>query len=176
MSVLVVAVFSCPAWAGGKSAVPALTLEHQHPNGSFTFRTPEGWTVKPIANEGLEAWGGELGLRFTVQPGEQGLDSLHAACIDEGLAPLADMDPYRHYEYEYVGGLFADRRVLDTAHTVRYDAPVHGHRDWHQRTLTLVGGGQSLCIMAYAPTESWKGKSTAKAVLNAVMGSVTFHR
>ena len=90
-------------------------------------------------------------MRFRFKQLEEGIDSWHADCIDDGLAPLAAADPGRRFDYEYVGGIFADRRVLDTGHSMRYDAAVHGHRDWHQRTLTLVGGGQSMCIMAYAP-------------------------
>lgn len=176
VSLFAVAFFTCPAWAGGKAAVPELTLEHRHPLGNFSFRTPEGWVVKPILNDGLEAWGGDLGVRFIFQQGENGIDALHAVCIDEGLAPLADTDPGRRYEYEYVGGLFADRRVLDTAHTMRYDAAFHGTRDWHQRTLTLVGGGQSLCVIGYAPKAAWKKGSEARTVLNAVMASLTFRR
>ena len=178
MSVLFVAVFSCASWAGEKApAVPELTLEHKHPSGSFSFRTPEGWKVQPTVNEGLEAWGGELGVRFRFKLGEDGLDALHADCIDDGLAPLAQADPGRRFDYEFVGGIFADRRVLDTAHSMRYDTAVHGTRDWHQRTLTLVGGGQSMCIIAYAPQAAWKAKkSAAKATLNAVMSSVTFPR
>jgi len=177
VSFLLVAVFSCPAWAGGKTAVPELTLEHQHPSGSFSFRTPEGWKVQPITNDGLEAWGGALGVRFRFELGEQGIDSWHANCIDDGLAPLPQADPGRKFDYEYVGGLFIDRRMLDTAHNTRYDAAVHGHRDWHQRTLTLVGAGQTMCIIAYAPQGAWRSrKSGAKATLDAVVGSVTFHR
>jgi hypothetical protein len=178
VSVLFVAVFSCSSWAGEKApAVPELTLEHKHPSGSFSFRTPEGWKVQPSVNDELEAWGGELGVRFRFKLGEDGLDALHADCIDEGLAPLSQADPGRRFDYEYVGGIFADRRVLDTAHSMRYDTAVHGVRDWHQRTLTLVGAGQSMCIIAYAPSAAWKGKkSAAKATLNAVMSSVTFPR
>lgn len=177
VSLLALLVLPGSARAGGKTiAPPSLSVEHRHPSGAFSFRTPEGWTVQPLASGALEAWEGDLGLRFLYAEGENGFDSLHATCILEGLAAAAEAEPRFRYEYEYVGGVLGDRRVLDTAHAVRYDAAVHGHRDWRQRTVTVVGGGASLCVMSYAPLATWKKVPSSRAVLDAVMASLAFSR
>lgn len=175
VSLLALTVLSSSAWAGGKPvAPPALTVEHRHPSGAFSFKTPPGWTVNTTPSEALEAWGGDLGIRFLYREGEYGYDSLHADCILEGLSPSSAAEPMFRYEYEYMGGLIGERRVLDSAHSVRYDEAVHGHRHWRQRTVTVVGGGASLCVMSYAPRATWKKKADARALLDAVMGSLTF--
>lgn len=166
-----------PAWAGKKTtAPPPLPIEHRHASGAFTFRTPEGWTVEPGASGELEAWGGDLGVRFLFSNGEAGYDSLHATCIMSGLAPGSAAEPQFKYEYEYLSGLLGDRRVLDSAHTVRYDEAQHGHRDWRQRTVTIVGGGLSLCVMSYAPRALWKKTPDARVLLDSVLASLTFRR
>jgi hypothetical protein len=175
VSLLALSFLPASAWAGKKEiAVPPLTVEHRHASGAFTFRTPEGWKVQTGANGEIEAWGADVGVRFLSRDGEFGSDGLHATCILEGLAPAAATDPRIKYEYEYMGGVMGDRRVLDSAQYVRYDDPVHGHRDWRQRTVTVVGGGFSLCVMGYAPAPVWKKSAESRALLEAVMGSLTF--
>ena len=175
LSFLALMVLPGSAWAGRKPiAPPPLTLEHRHASGAFSFRTPEGWTVAPGASGALEAWSGDLGVKFIYAEGENGADSLHAACILEGLAPASAAEPQLKYEYEYVGGILGNRHVLDTAHAMRYDEAVHGHREWRQRTVTVVGGGLSLCVMSFAPTGLWKKTPQTRAVLDAVMGSLSF--
>lgn len=177
VSVLALVALPAAAWAGGKPiAAPPLTLEHKHPSGAFSFRTPEGWKVQAVSADALEAWKDDLGVRFLYREGEYGYDSLHASCILEGLASSSAAEPHLKYEYDYIGGLLGDRRVLDSAHAMRYDAAVHGHRHWRQRTVTVVGGGLSLCIMGYAPVARWKSAPEARTVLDAVMASVTFSR
>jgi hypothetical protein len=86
-----------------------------------------------------------------------------------------DTAPQVQYEYEYIGGVFGTRRALDSAFAVTYDNPVRGHRQWRQRTLTVVGAGQSLCAMSYAPLSAWKSAKT-RALLDAVLASVTFSK
>ena len=177
LSLLALMLLPGSAWAGRKAiAPPPLTLEHKHASGAFSFRTPDGWKVAPGASGALEAWSGDLGVRFLYNEGESGYDSLHATCILEGLAPASAAEPRLKYEYEYVGGVLGNRRVLDSAHSMRYDDPVHGHREWRQRTVTVVGGGLSLCVMSFAPKAVWKTAPEARAVLDAVMGSLTFRR
>jgi hypothetical protein len=172
----------CPeiGLAGGKAPVmlPTLTVEHQHPSGAFFFRTPEGWKVQPSPADpsALEAWGGDLGLRFLYRAGEAGYDSLHANCMLERLAGPMDTEPQVKYEYEYVGGVIGSRRALDSAFFVRYDQPRHGHRDWRQRTVTVVGQGDSLCVMSYVPRETWKSSPPSRALVDSVLASVTFRR
>jgi hypothetical protein len=177
VSLLALAMLPAPVWAGRKPiAAPALTLEHRHPSGAFNFKTPEGWTVGAATADAFEAWSGELGVRFLYHQGESGLDSLHATCILEGLAPLGASEPQLKYEYEYVGGVLGNRRVLDSAHSMRYDDAVRGQRDWRQRTVTVVGAGESVCVMSYAPVAAWKKQPETRALLEAVMGSLTFTR
>lgn len=166
------------SWAGKKSPErPPLPREHTHPSGAFTFRTPEGWavTTPPSSPETLEAWGGDLGVRFVYRPGESGYDSLHVACMLERLADPMAMEPRVDYEYDFVGSLVGNRRALDSAFAVLYDRPIRGHRAWRQRNVTIVGAGQSLCVVSYAPMAVWKKSPEARALMNAVLGSVTFH-
>ena len=66
------------------------------------------------------------------------------------------------------------KRVLESAFVVTYDAKVLGYQKWRQRTVTLVGGGESLCVMTYAPQEVWKKSKAIRAVLDAVVYSVKF--
>jgi hypothetical protein len=49
---------------------------------------------------------------------------------------------------------------------------LRGHQEWRQRTVTIVGGGVSLCIMTYAPARVWKKSKDARAALDAVVTSV----
>jgi hypothetical protein len=165
-----------PAAAGKKKVVPPpdLPLEHQHPSGRFTFRTPADWVVSSAEVDKLETWGSDLGVRFVYRDGESGFDSLHVDCMLERLAPAMDQEPRVLYEYDFISGAIGDRRALDSAFAVRYDQAIRGHRDWRQRNVTVVGAGQSLCLIGYAPAGLWKKSKEAQALLNAVLASVTF--
>jgi hypothetical protein len=156
---------------------PPLPLEHTHPSGAFTFRTPEGWTLAPPTGRSdiMEVWGGDLGVRFLFRNGEEGYDTFHEVCKFERLAGPMDMSPQVRYEYEYIGGPIGDRRALDSAFEVTYDKAVHGHRVWRHRTLSVVGAGQSLCAVSYAPLAAAKSPKK-RAMLDAVLASVTFRR
>jgi hypothetical protein len=177
VSLLALVTLPAISWAGKKEIVPpTLTVEHKHPSGAFSFRTPDGWKVQTGDNGNMEAWGADVGVRFLYRDGEVGYDGLHATCILEGLVPMEEQDPESKYEYEFVSWAMGDRRVLDSAQFVRYDDPVRGHRDWRQRTVTVVGGGLSMCVMGYAPTPVWKKSREARVLLEAVMGSLVFSR
>lgn len=169
---------AAPASAARRPAVPppALSQEHRAPSGAFEFRTPAGWTVnQPSAEpETIDARGAGLRVRFVHRPGEHGYDSLHGACMLERLAPAMEMAPTVRYEYDFVSAEMGDRRALDSAFVVRYDDPVDGHREWRQRNVTVVGGGHSLCAIAYAPLSSWKKSAETRATLDAILGSLTF--
>jgi hypothetical protein len=175
-------VVLCPeiVLAGRKVAEPPppLSVEHQHPSGAFLFRTPEGWKVQPLATnpDALEAWSGDLGVRFVYRAGDAGYDALHADCMLERLAGPMDTEPLIKYEYEFVGGAVGSRRALDSAFLVRYDQPRHGHREWRQRTVTVVGQGDSLCVISYVPRETWKSSRAARDLVESVLSSVTFRR
>jgi len=166
-----------PAHAEKRAATPpALEAEHKHPSGAFTFRTPAGWKVEaaPQNPDTLNVGGDGLLLRFVYHEGENGLDSLHGACMVERLAAAMEMAPAVKYEYDFIGGVVANRRALDSAFIVRYDQPILGERQWRQRNVTIVGEGDSLCAITYAPLPLWKKSAPARALLDAVLGSVTF--
>ena len=70
--------------------------------------------------------------------------------------------------------MLAKRGALDSAFVVHYDDPIRGQKDWRQRNLTLVGEGETLCIMTYAPALAWKKSPETRALLDAIVGSITF--
>jgi hypothetical protein len=57
---------------------------------------------------------------------------------------------------------------------VHYDEPIEGHRDWRQRNLTVVGLGQSICLIGMTPRSRWKKEKETRALLEAVMAGVRF--
>jgi hypothetical protein len=155
---------------------PQLVSEHTNSSKTLTFRTPAGWAVQEGSGqpEVTEARGDGLILRIVRREGELGLDSMHVECMLVRLAPPMDAFPQVDYEYDFVGGAIGDRRALDSAFVVHYDEPIDGHRDWRQRNLTVVGGGESVCIVAYAPLAVWKKSRSARDLLTAVVESVRF--
>jgi hypothetical protein len=165
------------AWLLLAALAPALTKEYRHPSGAFSFRTPEDWRVGP--QEGrpdvLEASGPGLRIRFLHHAGEAGYDSLHATCMMERLAGPMQTSADVRYEYDFVSWSAGPLRALDSAFTLRYDAPVEGYRDWRQRNVTVVGSGQSLCVIAHSPVPVWKKSKSLKQTLDSVLGSIRFH-
>jgi hypothetical protein len=153
-----------------------LTQDHNHPSGAFTFRTPDGWTMRPsrVKPEIVDVSAGELMIRFLYQAGETGGDALHSLCMAEGLAPPMETNPRVEYEYDFVSGMVADRRALDSAFTRTYDNAVHGHKTWRQRNVTITGGGHSLCVITYAPAALWKKNRAVRSTIDSILGSVTF--
>ena len=168
------------AWAGKKKLPPPppLPVTHSHASGAFTFKTPEGWTVGTAAHNPdiVEAKGGELMVRFLYRPNEGGLDTTHVDCMLERLAGPMVAEPQVKYEYDFKSGVLASRGALDSAFVVIYDAAINGHRDWRQRNLTLVGRGETICIITYAPAAVWKKSLETQALMDAVVGSVTFNK
>ena len=165
-----------PADAAGRVPdPPSLETEHTSPSGAFTFRTPAAWVVESNAEqpETVNAAGSGVRVRFVHRRGEHGYDSLHGACMLERLAPPIETSPVVKYEYDYIDGAIGDRRALDSAFVIRYDRPVHGHKEWRQRNVTVVGGGHSLCAVSYAPAPQWKKSKDTRALLDAVLSSVT---
>lgn len=152
-----------------------LPLEHLHPSQAFSFRTPEGWSTGPVEGQPqlFEAKGDGLIVRFLFLEGEQGFDSLHVECMELRLAGAMDTQPHVRYEHDFLSGVIGDRRVLDSAFAVGYDEEQHGARDWRQRNLTVVGAGQSLCIVGHAPARGKRAKEQRR-LRDAVMTSVTF--
>jgi hypothetical protein len=173
-AVVLVLALSSFAWAG-KTEAPALVAEHTHSSGAFSFKTPAGWSVgPPKANpDALDASGDGVVVRFLYRPDEIGFDALHALCMLERLAAPMAQNPRVEYEYDFISATVGDRRSLDSAFLVRYDAAIAGYREWRQRNLTLVGAGESLCLITYAPQPLWKQRATRR-LLEAVLASVAF--
>jgi hypothetical protein len=153
---------------------PPLSATHTNPSATVRLHTPVAWRMTSSTGqpEMLEVRGDGLVVRILRREGELGLDSLHVECMLVRLAGAMETSPQVDYEYDFLGGSYADRRVLDSAFKVHYDEPVEGHRDWRQRNLTLVGGGESLCVISYVPVRVWKKSKTARNLLKAVLESV----
>ena len=123
----------------------------------------------------LQAGEGDLLVRFLFRQGEGGLDTTHVDCMLERLAGAMAAEPQVSYEYDFRGGVINGQRgALDSAFVVRYDAPIKGQREWRQRNVTIVGAGQTLCVMSYAPAPVWKKSPETRALLDAIVGSITF--
>jgi hypothetical protein len=175
-------VFVClllaPAWAsgGGGGVTPTLTEQHTNTTKTVRFRTPPDWTVETRAGvpEVTEARGGALILRLVHREGETGLDSQHVDCMLIRLGAELQSQPRVEYEYDFVGGQLGGRRLLESAFVVEYDEPVHGERKWRQRNITVVGAGESVCLIGYSPQPLWKRSKDARKLLDAVLGSVEF--
>ncbi len=169
-----------PTWAGKapKLAPPDLPSEHVCPSKAFSFRTPADWKVESAGTspEIIQAQGDSVVVRFLHRGQEVGFDGLHVDCMAERLSgtPL-DSEPQVEYEYDFVGGRIAGRRALDSAFRVRYDQPILGSRDWRQRNITLVGEGESLCVIAFCPMKLWKKSPATRALLDGVLASITLH-
>ena len=176
---LILAVLcAAPAWAAKKPVgPPPLETTLTHPSGRFSLRAPRGWELKAVPgnSEAVETGDGTVAVRIVFRPSEWGLDSMHATCMLERLAGPMETSPQVKYEYDFVGGSVANRRLLDSAFAVHYDAPVRGARDWRQRNITVVGEGQTLCIVTYVPSELWKKSAPTRALVDAVVASLTFH-
>jgi hypothetical protein len=156
--------------------VVELSVQHEHPSGAFTFMTPAGWKVEPMAANpaGVEASSGGVLVRFFYQPGDAGYDSLHVTCMESRLTDRMDAAPQVQYEYDFLSWEIEPYRFLDSAFVVKYDEPIDGAKEWRQRNLTVVGGGHSLCAISYAPTGLYKKSAAVRAVLDAVVKSIVF--
>ena len=91
----------------------------------------------------------------------------------ERLAPPMETEPQVAYEYDFIGGEVNGHRALDSAFAVAYDKEIRGHRQWSQRNVSLVGSGRSLCVVVYAPAAVWKKSRESRALVDAVLASVT---
>jgi hypothetical protein len=177
---ILVSLLLVPAPLGAKasspSAIVSLPNEHRNATESFRFRTPSSWIVETLreAPEVLEARGDGVLVRFLHRSQEAGYDGMHADCMLERLAEAMDMEPQVRYEYDFVSWEEGSHRALDSAFAVSYDRPVLGHKQWRQRNLTVVGDGQSLCVITYCPTTLWKKSAETRSLLDGVVKSVEF--
>jgi hypothetical protein len=159
----------------GDQGAPTL-VEHRNAAGTFTLGTPADWTFesRPGRPEVTETAGDGLHVRIVRHDTELGLDSLHVECMTIRLAPPMAMSPQIEYEYDFRDGSLKGRRTLESEFVVHYDEPIEGQRDWLQRNLTVVGGGESLCVIGYTPLAVWKKQKAARNLLNSVIASVRF--
>jgi hypothetical protein len=173
-----VCVFLLPAWArGGENVgVPALTQQHANLTDTLRFRTPPDWKVETRAGvpETTELRGGGMIVRLVRREGEIGLDSMHVDCMLIRLAGEMESEARVAYEYDFLGGARGERRLLDSAFVVDYDRPIDGARQWRQRNVTVVGAGESVCLIGYSPLPLWKRSKESRKLLDGVLASVEF--
>lgn len=168
-----------PLHAATTDELPALTREHRHASGAFSFRTPADWQVKPgdkprslVAVAAGPAAGAHV--LFLYDARDLGYDNLHVSCMDVRLRGPMEAGPQVTYEYDFLSATVGERRTLDSAFVVSYDEPIQGQREWRQRNLTVVWPQHSLCVIAYAPRRLWKKSRAARALLDAVVQSLEF--
>jgi hypothetical protein len=151
-----------------------LVAEHKNADGTLTLQTPEGWVVESRGGqpEVTEARGGSLVVRIVRREGELGLDGWHVQCMLERLAGPMVTHPQVDYEYDFRQGWIGERQAMDSAFVVHYDEEIEGHKDWRQRNVTIVGGGESVCLIGMAPRRVWKKSKEDRALLEAVMTSI----
>lgn len=162
--------------AAEPAKIPALSSEHTHPSGAFSFRTPESWAEQAVPSDpgALQVAGDGIVVRFLFQRGEAGYDALHGSCMTQRLGDAPQTDPWIEYEYDFLSGDLEKRRFLDSAFRIQYDAPIQGHREWRQRNLTVVGAGQSLCVIVFVPSQLWKKSKASRALADGVVRSLAF--
>ncbi len=178
LGVMSVCVLLLPVWAHARENArpPTLTAEHANASDTLRFRTPADWTVetRPGVPEVTEARGGAMIVRLVRREGEVGLDSLHVDCMLVRLAGEMQSEARVVYEYDFVGGQVGQRRLLDSAFVVNYDQAIGGERKWRQRNISVVGGGESVCLIAYSPLPLWKHSKVSRQLLDGVLASVEF--
>ena len=155
---------------------PPLGQAYTH-REQFTFRVPESWKIgERIGNDpdAVQAAGDGMVVRFIYRDREAGYDAFHGICLAERLVGREHDASAAQYEYDYVEGSYGERRALDSAFITEYGREVLGHRRWRQRNLTVVGGGHSLCLIAFVPATVWKKSDEARSLLEAVLQSVKF--
>jgi hypothetical protein len=159
---------------GSTEASDRLVAHHKSASGTLTLRTPAGWTAETTSGqpERIEARGQGLIVRVLRVDGEVGLDSLHVQCMMERLTPPMEARPEVDYEYDFHEGHVGERRALDSAFVVHYDEPIEGERDWRQRNITLVGLGDSICVIGMTPRSLWKKSKETRELLDAVMEGI----
>ena len=173
---LIVALLAAAPGTAAPERPPVADREHVHASGAFSFRTPASWTLSDVPGEAdaIQAAGDGVLVRFVYRRGDSGFDSVHGMCMLERLAGAMDTFPQVKYEYDFQGGTVGDLSVLDSAFEVAYDEPVLGERTWRQRNVTMVGKGQSLCAISYAPAKLWKKSKASRQLLDGILASVRF--
>ena len=162
--------------AGEKIVIKPLAQEHWNSSRTLRFKTPEGWLVQNTSGqvELTEARGDGMRLRLVRWPMDMGLDSTHAECMLQRLAGPMETSLDVRYEYDFVGGEMGERRALDSAFVVEYDAVIDGDKKWRQRNLTVVGAGESVCIITYVRNGLFKKYTTVRKFLTSLVEGVSF--
>jgi hypothetical protein len=177
-AVVLASLVALPAGLAAGEKIEIRPLAQEHWNGSRTlrFKTPEGWLVQNTSDqvEVTEAWGDGMRLRLVRWPMDMGLDSTHSDCMLQRLAGPMQTSLDVRYEYDFVGGEIGERRALDSAFVVEYDKAIDGDKKWRQRNLTVVGAGESVCIITYVRNGMFKKSSAVKKFLTSLVEGVTF--
>ena len=175
---MLVSLVALPAGltAGEQVAIKPLAQEHWNGSRTLRFKTPEGWLVQNTSGqvELTAARGDGMRLRLVRWPMDMGLDSTHAECMLQRLAGPMETSLDIRYEYDFVGGEIGERRALDPAFVVEYDAVIDGDKKWRQRNLTVVGAGESVCIITDVRNGLFKKSSAARKFLTSLVESVAF--
>lgn len=167
---LAVSALAC-SFAGADESPPPLVQQHRLFDGAVMLQTPAGWQAAALTrrSDAVDVSGDGLVFRLSYQPTELPADAFHAQCMLERQAPALELDAEVNYEYEYVGGRLLGRAALDSAYRVRYDEEIQGAREWRQRSLSLVGGGASLCVVQMAPAREWKRSRALRDLAASVL-------
>ena len=177
-AVILASLVALPAGlaAGEKIVIKPLAQEHWNSSRTLRFKTPEGWLVQNTSGqvELTEARGDGMRLRLVRWPMDMGLDSTHAECMLQRLAGPMETSLDVRYEYDFVGGEIGERRALDSAFVVEYDAVIDGDKKWRQRNLTVVGAGESVCIITYVRNGLFKKYTAVRKFLTSLVEGVTF--
>jgi hypothetical protein len=162
-----------PAWAGERTEE---LVERRHPSGAFSFRTPASWTVDalPVRKDVFQVSGPEGIIWFSYRRGDFGYDSLHAMCMTERLAGKEAASPALAFEYDSRESALAGRAALDSAFLVSLPTAIRDQNIWRVRAVTLVGGGESVCVVAFVPATTWKASKQVRRVVDGVVASITF--
>jgi hypothetical protein len=177
-AVILASLVALPAGlpAGEKVVIKPLAQEHWNSSRTLRFKTPEGWLVQNTSGqvELTEARGDGMRLRLVRWSMDMGLDSTHSECMLQRLAGPMETSLDVRYEYDFVGGEIGERRALDSAFVVEYDAVIDGDTKWRQRNLTIVGAGESVCIITYVRNGIFKKSTAARKFLTSLAEGVTF--
>ena len=147
-----------------------------HPTAGFTYRVPEGWTSGPLPGrpDVIQVASATALVRFVVQKGELGLDVAHVLCMDERLADPMATSAGTEYEDDFLTNVVAGRHTAFSSLVVAYDAPIMGYRVWWQRNRTIVGGGETICVMGTMPDKLRRKRKRLRHELESIMDGMSF--
>ena len=152
--------------------------EHRHPSGGFAFRTPEAWKVgrRPTTRRCSTPPGTAWSCASSTTRARAATTACTAPACSSAWPPAMEMEPVVQYEYDFVGGAHRRPRGPSTPPS------------WSPTTSPILGAhavaaaqrdhrGRRRRRSARSPTRPlplWKKSAPTRALLDAVLGSVTF--